>query len=107
MHEHGHDIRGIYMSGKLCLIIARYVKKYLMLDLGSQAKNVALMQLMSDTCNVPVIIPHSASATVVLGAAMLGRFAAEVSKLKQGLDEEETRQRLWNIMVRPIDSRIV
>ncbi|GJJ07740.1 hypothetical protein Clacol_001945 [Clathrus columnatus] len=80
MRIHGHDIRGIYMS-------------------GSQAKNTALMQLMSNTCNVPVIIPHSASATVVLGAAMLGRFAAEVSILKQKPNEQESRQQLWNIMV--------
>lgn len=31
---------------------------------------------------------------------MLGRFAADVSLSQRKLDEEESTQRLWNIMVR-------
>jgi len=42
------------------------------------------MQLIADTCSIPVILPHTPSAAVVLGAAMLGRFAAEVSTLGKG-----------------------
>ncbi|KAF8576224.1 Pentulose kinase [Ramaria rubella] len=80
MDAHGHEIRGIYMS-------------------GSQAKNIALMQLIANICSVPVILPHSPSAAVVLGAAMLGRFAAEVSMLGQKLTDDEQRKKLWAIMV--------
>jgi len=81
---------------------------------GSQAKNIPLMQLMADVCNVSVILPHSASAAVVIGAAMLGRFAAEVTgvhaKDVSGEDlftsqdkvnevSETEKERLWEIMV--------
>lgn len=69
---------------------------------GSQAKNIALMQLIANTCAVPVILPHSPSSAVVLGAAMLGRFAAEVSALGRKLSSDEQRRRLWSIMVRRI-----
>jgi D-ribulokinase len=58
------------------------------------------MQLIANTCSVPVILPHSPSAAVVLGAAMLGRFAAEVSALGLKLSEDEQRRKLWSIMVR-------
>jgi len=57
------------------------------------------MQLIADICEVPVILPHSPSAAVVLGSAMLGRFAAEVSALGRKLSDEEQRRRLWRIMV--------
>lgn len=72
------------------------------------------MQLMADVCNVPVILPHSPSAAVVIGAAMLGRFAAEVTgihaKEVQGEDlflnqqkvvdvSQAEKERLWEIMV--------
>ncbi|KAF8516640.1 Pentulose kinase [Gautieria morchelliformis] len=80
MDAHGHDIRGIYMS-------------------GSQSRNTSLMQLIANTCSVPVIVPHSPSAAVVLGAAMLGRFAAEVSVLGRKLSDDEQRKKLWHIMV--------
>ena len=47
---------------------------------GGQAKNAPLMQLLADVCGVPVILPGLDGGTsVVLGAAMLGRFAAEVT----------------------------
>ena len=67
---------------------------------GSQAKNLALMQLIANTCSVPVIVPHSPSSAVVLGAAILGRFAAEVSALGRKLSDYEQRRMLWSIMVR-------
>ncbi|KAG1791840.1 uncharacterized protein HD556DRAFT_1444914 [Suillus plorans] len=67
----GHDITSLYMS-------------------GGQAKNVVMMQLFADTCNIPVILPKSHSEAVVLGAAMLGRIAAE--GVKAGED-------MWKIMV--------
>lgn len=72
MNAKGHKITSIYMS-------------------GGQAKNIALMQLFADTCNMPVVLPYSHSEAVVLGAAMLGRFAAEGSG---------DSSKLWDIMVR-------
>lgn len=59
------------------------------------------MQLIANTCVVPVVLPDSPGAAVVLGAAMLGRFAAEVSALgpDQKLSDEEQGKKLWNIMV--------
>ena len=59
MNAKGHSIRSIYMS-------------------GGQAKNIPLMQLFADTCNMPVVLPQNSGAAVVLGAAMLGRIAAEL-----------------------------
>ncbi|KAG5650779.1 hypothetical protein H0H81_011077 [Sphagnurus paluster] len=93
MNARGHQIRSIYMS-------------------GGQAKNRALMQLFADTCGVPVVLPFEHSGAVVLGAAMLGRFAAEVcqtSGTEEGergvtyiapcsLSPEEQGQLLWKIM---------
>lgn len=76
---------------------------------GGQAANTSLMQLFSDVCNIPVILPYSHSAAVVAGSAMLGRFAAEVAAerryavLETQEDVEkasyEHRERLWQIMV--------
>ncbi|THH01759.1 hypothetical protein EW026_g1009 [Hermanssonia centrifuga] len=78
MNAKGHTIRSIYMS-------------------GGQAKNIALMQLFADTCNMPVVLPKSSGAAVVLGAAMLGRFAAELEPGKHNTEAEcDTR---WKIMV--------
>ncbi|KAG1722525.1 hypothetical protein EDB19DRAFT_1898194 [Suillus lakei] len=67
----GHDITSLYMS-------------------GGQAKNVVMMQLFADTCDIPVILPKSHSEAVVLGAAMLGRIAAEGVKVGEDM---------WKIMV--------
>lgn len=55
------------------------------------------MQLFADVCSVPVILPFSHSTAVVLGSAMLGRYAAELSEKKTG---ELSKDRLWEIMVR-------
>ena len=62
------------------------------------------MQLIANTCAVPVVLPDSPGAAVVLGAAMLGRFAAEVSALgpDQKLGDDEQRKILWDIMVREL-----
>jgi len=67
------------------------------------------MQLFADTCNIPVILPFSSNAAVVLGSAMLARFAAEVHELEGGKELttqqdvdrvcDAQRERLWNIMV--------
>lgn len=94
MKDHGHVIEGIYIS-------------------GGQAKNKPLVQLLADVCKVPIILPNNHSAAVVLGAAMLGKFAQEVTNdmatrgeesglQSQGdVDKESERvgERLWEIMV--------
>ena len=77
MNDKGHEIRSIFVS-------------------GGQSKNVSLMQLVANTCNMPVVIPHSTSTAVVTGAAMLGRFAGDASKR----GEEGNGKQLWDIMVR-------
>ncbi|QRV96535.1 FGGY-family carbohydrate kinase [Ceratobasidium sp. AG-Ba] len=89
MNARGHTVRSIFMS-------------------GGQAANAKLMQLFADVCGVPVVLPQSHSAAVVLGAAMLGRFAAEVStqgknepssQSEADLASEKTKEDLWKIMV--------
>lgn len=77
MNSKGHEIKSMFIS-------------------GGQSQNVALMQLLANTCNMPVVIPHSSSTAVVTGAAMLGRFAAEASE--KGRDR--SGKELWDIMVR-------
>lgn len=79
MNDKGHAIRSIYMS-------------------GGQAKNTMLMQLFANTCSMPVVLPQSSGAAVVLGAAMLGRFAAEAQG--KALGKDQRGQALWEIMVR-------
>ncbi|KAG5645270.1 hypothetical protein DXG03_006572 [Asterophora parasitica] len=90
----GHNIKSIYMS-------------------GGQAKNLALMRLFANTCGVPVVLPFEHSGAVVLGAAMLARFAAEVSEQSAkddgeagetyiapcALSGQEQGELLWKIMV--------
>lgn len=74
---------------------------------GGLAKNSILMQLIANACNMPVQLPYSSSASVVLGAAMLGAAASEEAA-KGPIDGQvqgeqrgmEMRERLWNIMVR-------
>lgn len=83
LNSKGHKITAIYAS-------------------GGQAKNMLLMQLFADVCQMPVVLPGGDSDAVVLGAAMLGRFAAE--------GQEVTRQAelLWKIMAEmsPVGTRI-
>ncbi|KAG6897682.1 hypothetical protein C0992_012431 [Termitomyces sp. T32_za158] len=80
---------------------------------GGQAKNLPLMKLFADTCAMPIVLPSEHSEAVVLGAAMLGRFAAEVSQRsaqEEGegigtyiapcdLSGEQQGDLLWKIMV--------
>ncbi|KAG6916575.1 hypothetical protein DXG01_006346 [Tephrocybe rancida] len=94
MNAKGHRISSIYMS-------------------GGQAKNIPLMKLFANTCVMPVILPFEHSGAVVLGAAMLGRFAAEVSRSGAQVESdgagsyiapcelsgEQQGELLWNIMV--------
>jgi ribulose kinase len=65
--------------------------KFLFLS-GGLVKNNLLMQLLADTCAMPVVLPYSHSASVVLGAAMLG--AAAFSQ------QEGHKESLWDIMVK-------
>ena len=76
MNSKGHDIRSIFLS-------------------GGQSKNVGLMQLLANTCNMPVVIPQPSSVAVVSGAAMLGRLAAEAGE-RGG---EGKGKELWDVMV--------
>ncbi|KAK8847399.1 hypothetical protein IAR55_005257 [Kwoniella newhampshirensis] len=90
MNAKGHQINSIYMS-------------------GSQAKNGPLMRLLATVLQMPIIIPPQPSAAVVLGAAMLGRYAYDLTVERQGKaiitqeDAEEAKEkegtRLWDVMV--------
>ena len=90
MNGKGHKIDSIYMS-------------------GSQAKNGPLMRLLATVLQMPVIIPPQPSAAVVLGAAMLGRYAYYLTTERQGKpissqqEAEEAKEkegwRLWDVMV--------
>lgn len=84
MNAHGHEITALYLS-------------------GSQAKNMALMALLANCCGIEVVIPENPGGAVVLGAAMLGRMAAEVAEsglhVHGKMDEKAQAERLWNIMV--------
>lgn len=98
MNTKGHQINSIYMS-------------------GSQAKNQPLMTLLATVCNVNVVIPPDPSAAVVVGAAMLGRCAADLAAQTQGKEirsQEEveamamaTKEGLWDIMVSHIPRAMV
>ena len=79
MNAKGHEITSIYMS-------------------GGQAKNIPLMQLFANTCGMPVVLPKSSGAAVVLGAAMLGRFAAEL-QASETEDPKAASEARWRIMV--------
>ncbi|WRT64772.1 uncharacterized protein IL334_001706 [Kwoniella shivajii] len=90
MNAKGHKIDSIYMS-------------------GSQAKNGPLMRLLSTVLSMPIIIPPQPSAAVVLGAAMLGKYAYDITTQRQGKtlttqDEaenasKENGNKLWDVMV--------
>ncbi|KAM6495453.1 Pentulose kinase [Amanita muscaria] len=89
-----HNISTIYMS-------------------GGQAKNRALMQLLADVCKMPVVLPADSGAAVVLGSAILGRFAREVSDWHAShegnnhLSEAEQNEMLWRIMVNMTPSGVL
>ncbi|KAI0302946.1 hypothetical protein BC826DRAFT_982409 [Russula brevipes] len=72
LNDAGHSIHALYLS-------------------GSQAQNSALMRLLANACNMPVVLPSSHAASVVLGAAMLGRFATM-------RDPADPATALWDIM---------
>ncbi|EMD31835.1 hypothetical protein CERSUDRAFT_109209 [Gelatoporia subvermispora B] len=79
MNTAGHSVRALHLS-------------------GGQAKNQPLMQLLANTCGMPVVLPASSGEAVVLGAAMLGRFAHEAQE-SHGLDRDKQGEALWHIMV--------
>uniref|UniRef100_A0A8H7XZA8 Pentulose kinase n=1 Tax=Psilocybe cubensis TaxID=181762 RepID=A0A8H7XZA8_PSICU len=76
LNSSGHQIASIFMS-------------------GGQAQNRPLMQLFADVCGMPVVLPANSDQAVCLGAAMLGRFAAEFGNS----GKEEQAKKLWEIMV--------
>jgi len=76
LNSKGHQITSIFMS-------------------GGQAKNLTLMQLFADVCGIPIVLPKDSGGAVVLGAAMLGRLAADGGNF----GKEEQGQKLWDIMV--------
>jgi len=100
LNANGHSIREIYIS-------------------GGQAKNAPLVQLLADVCGIPIILPGLDGGTsVVLGAAVLGRFAAEVTtelsdpasgasktigSEDQGLHASQTRQERVPVLPRQLD----
>lgn len=70
---------------------------------------ISSRSLIADICNMPVQLPYSSSASVVLGSAMLGAAAAEeAERLGKTLDSQDAaekssygmKDRLWGIMVR-------
>ncbi|PPQ94200.1 hypothetical protein CVT25_006854 [Psilocybe cyanescens] len=76
LNNSGHQITSIFMS-------------------GGQAQNRPLMQLFADVCGMPVVLPANSDQAVGLGAAMLGRLAAEYG----GSGKEGQARKLWNVMV--------
>lgn len=66
------------------------------------------MQLLADICGIPIQLPFSHSASVVLGSAMLGSIAAQEQASKGPISSQEqagTRGRemadeLWSTMQR-------
>ncbi|XP_006459750.1 hypothetical protein AGABI2DRAFT_202125 [Agaricus bisporus var. bisporus H97] len=77
LNSRGHTISSIYMS-------------------GGQAKNIKLMQLFADVCDMPVVLPQDPSAAVDRGAAILGRFAAEGGGKGDRVDQAKE---LWKVMI--------
>ncbi|KAI9448461.1 Pentulose kinase [Lactarius indigo] len=73
LNSAGHSIHELYLS-------------------GSQAQNTTLMRLLANTCNMLVVLPRSHATPVVLGAAMLGRFAA------MGDRPSDPATAFWDIM---------
>ena len=70
---------------------------------GGQAKNASLMQLMADVCNMGIVLPKEGKKggvidPVVLGSAMLGRYADEASRAG-AKGREGQAERMWDIMV--------
>lgn len=89
MNKRGHEIKYLFMSGGL-------------------VKNKILMQLLADICKMPVQLPFSHSASVVLGSAMLGAAAYQshsengdiTSQEAAAKRSEEMSDRLWSIMTK-------
>ena len=66
MNQSGHHIEAIYLSG------------------GGQARNRIYAQLVADVCGLRVQMPSETSASVVVGAAILGHLAADVTHSRAG-----------------------
>jgi ribulose kinase len=89
MNKRGHEIKYLFMSGGL-------------------VKNPILMQLLADICQVPVQLPFSHSASVVLGSAMLGAIAYQehssngdiTSQQQAGQRGRNMSDELWSLMTK-------
>lgn len=87
MNKRGHEIKYLFMSGGL-------------------VKNKILMQLLADICAIPIQLPFSHSASVVLGSAMLGAAAYKDHSVKGDISTQEQAEKrgqemapeLWSIM---------
>lgn len=87
MNKRGHEIKYLFMSGGL-------------------VKNKVLMQLLADICAIPIQLPFSHSASVVLGSAMLGAYAYEAqteqgfitTQAEAGERGRDMSAKLWKIM---------
>jgi len=75
MNTNGHCVKEIFMS-------------------GGQCKNLMLMQLLANACSMPVILPHSHSTAVILGSAVLGKYAASETATSSSDSHD-----LWQFMV--------
>ena len=53
------------------------------------------MQWFADAIHMPIVIPANFSTAVLLGSAMLGRFAAEYTP---NLGEDGHNKKLWAVM---------
>lgn len=111
---------GWSLTGTLYLFVGSLVKnRFLMryahvrsvrLDEDTDDSHCPARSLIADICNMPVQLPYSHSASVVLGSAMLGCAAFEEATRLQNapLDKQEAaekssfgmKERLWNVMVR-------
>ena len=65
------------------------------------------MRLLATVLQMPIIIPPQPSAAVVLGAAYLGRFAHDLSTLREGkpiisqqdaIEASKHGEKLWQVM---------
>ena len=107
MNNRGHEIKYLFMSGECCKCVSAAAMLMQALTTGGLVKNKLLMQLLADICQIPIQLPFSHSASVVLGSAMLGAIAASEAEKGpiQSQNEAASRGRdmsaeLWRIMER-------
>jgi ribulose kinase len=126
MNESGHKIDSIFMSGglvknKFLMAFVSLLPSILSLLPPSHllllANRSSSPSLIADVCDMPVQLPYSHSASVVIGSAMLGAAAAEEqSRLQTAVLEKQEeaekssygmKDKLWETMVRLPSSSLV